>query len=154
MTNPRTGYPDGYLIYLIEQIDSGIRRPFEELLASRGITMACYTALTVLQYRPGITSSELARRSFVRAQTMAETVKWLATNGLVRREQAHGRQLALFITEQGLDRVQGLAAEVTLLELQMISGLDDGEPETLVRLLRTWRDALAAMSRDSRSAPA
>ena len=150
MTNPRTGYPDGYLIYLVKQLESGIRRPFEELVARHNITTAGYTALTVLQNRPGITSSELARRSFVRAQTMAETVTALTAAGLVRREKdpAHGRQILLHITEHGLARVGDLAAGITRLELQMIATLGGDEPAELVRLLRATRDALAELSRD------
>lgn len=154
MTNPRTGYPDGYLIYLVKQIESGMRRPFEELLAGHSLATAGYTALTVLQNRPGITSSELARRSFVRAQTMAETVTALTAAGLVRREKdpAHGRQILLFITDQGIARVAALADDVTRLESEMIAALTDGEPADLVRLLRSCRDALAIISRERASA--
>jgi DNA-binding MarR family transcriptional regulator len=147
MTNARTGYPDGYLIYLLKQIEMGVRRPFEELIAGHGITTAGYTALTVLQSRPGITSSELARRSFVRAQTMAETVTALSDAGLVRREKdpAHGRQLLLFITDLGIDRVATLAAEVVQLETHLLKRLGAEEPAELVRLLREVRDALVEL---------
>jgi DNA-binding MarR family transcriptional regulator len=144
MTNARTGYPDGYLIYLIKQIEMGMRRPLEELFAEHGISIAGYTALTVLQSRPGITSSELARRSFVRAQTMAETIATLGEAGLVRREKdpGHGRQILLFITDQGIERVATLADDVIQLETHMLERLEAGEPAELVRVLREVRDAL------------
>jgi len=152
MTNPRQGYPDGYLIYLVKQIELGLRRPFEELLAEQGISIAGYTALTVLQNRPGITSSELARRSFVRAQTMAETVTVLTESGLVRREKdpAHGRQILLFLTPAGIDRVVAIGPAVSRLESTMVAGLDDAEQTELVRALRACRDALAALPREDR----
>jgi len=155
MTNPRTGYPEGYLIYLVKQIEMGIRRPFEDLIAGYGISTAGYTALTVLQNRPGITSSELARRSFVRAQTMAETVTALTDAGLVRREKdpGHGRQILLHITGEGLERVADLSADVTSLESQMLENLTDNEPAELIRALRACRDALSMTSRDERPAP-
>jgi DNA-binding MarR family transcriptional regulator len=147
MTNPRTGYPDGYLIYLVKQVEMGARRPFEDLIAGHGISTAGYTALTVLQNRPGITSSELARRSFVRAQTMAETVAALAESGLVRREKdpGHGRQILLFITDLGLERVAALASEVADLESRMLARLPDGQPAEMLRALRLVRDALAEL---------
>lgn len=153
MTNPKTGYPDGYVIYLVKQVEMGMRRPFEELIAGHGITTPGYTALNVLQTRPGITSSELARRSFVRAQTMAETVAALAAAGLVRREKdpGHGRQILLFITPEGADRVAGIAADVTSLETRMMDGLADDEQAELVRALRVVRDALAVVSRSERA---
>jgi DNA-binding MarR family transcriptional regulator len=148
MTNPRTGYPDGYLIYLVKQVEMGVRRPFEELIGRYGISTAGYTALTVLQSRPGITSSELARRSFVRAQTMAETVAALADSGLVRREKdpAHGRQILLFITERGQERVADIAAGVTTFEAAMMSRLSGDEPAELTRILRAVRDALTEVA--------
>ena len=155
MTNPRTGYPDGYLIYLIKQIDSGLRRPFDELISGHGISTAGYTALNVLQNRPGITSSELARRSFVRAQTMAETVTALTEARLVRREKDpdHGRQLLLYITDEGRARVADLSSDVTRLESQMIEGLAGEEPAHLVHALRACRDALSTLPRDDRPTP-
>lgn len=144
MTNARTGYPEGYLIYLLKQIEMGVRRPFDELIAGHGISTAGYTALTVLQSRPGITSSELARRSFVRAQTMAETVTALSEAGLVRREKdpAHGRQILLSITDLGIERVASLADEVVELETHLLARLQADEPAELVRVLREVRDAL------------
>ncbi|WP_349897592.1 MarR family winged helix-turn-helix transcriptional regulator [Parafrigoribacterium soli] len=149
MTNPRTGYPEGYLIYLVKQVESGLRRPFDEYIAEQGISTGGYTALTVLQSRPGITSSELARRSFVRAQTMAETVTGLIDAGFVRREKdpGHGRQFLLYITELGTERVAALAPDVMRLESQMTQALGDGETVELVRVLRACRDALVELSR-------
>jgi DNA-binding MarR family transcriptional regulator len=149
MTNPRTGYPDGYLIYLVKQVEMGVRRPFEDLIAGHGISTAGYTALTVLQNRPGITSSELARRSFVRAQTMAETVAALSESGLVRREKDpdHGRQILLFITESGIERVAALASDVTTLEAHLLDSLAGDEPAILLRALRNVRDALVDLPR-------
>lgn len=149
MTNPRTGYPEGYLIYLVKQVESGLRRPFDEYIAEQGINTAGYTALTVLQSRPGITSSELARRSFVRAQTMAETVTALIESQFVRREKdpGHRRQFLLYITELGTERVTALAPHVMRLESQMTQALGDGETAELVRVLRACRDALVELSR-------
>jgi len=149
MPKALTGYPDGYLIYLVKQVEMGFRRPFEELVAGHGISTAGYTALTVLQSHPGITSSDLARRSFVRAQTMAETVAALGDEGLVRRESdpTHGRQILLFITQQGVDRVASLARDVIRLEAQMLDRMEADEPVELVRMLRTVRDALIELPR-------
>lgn len=153
MTNPRTGYPDGYFIYLVKQVEMGMRRPFEELIAQHGISTPGYTALNVLQLRPGITSSELARRSFVRAQTMAETIAALSAAGLVRREKDpdHGRQLLLFITDEGAATVAGIADEITRLETRMMGDLPDAEQAELLRALRVVREALAEISRGERA---
>jgi len=144
--------PDGYLIYLIKQVELGVRRPFEDRLARAGIGTPAYTALTVLQRRPGITSSELARRSFVRAQTMAETVNVLLDAGLVRREKdpAHGRQMLLFITAEGDARVAALRHDVRDLDAVMASALTAEQRDQLIHHLRACRDALARLAEEDR----
>ena len=153
MTDTAPRYPEGYLIYLVKQVELGIRRPFEELIAAHDISTAGYTALNVLQNRPGITSSELARRSFVRAQTMAETVSVLTEAGLVRREKdpAHGRQILLFLTDAGAARIAALGPEVSDLQAHITDGLDPAEQAELIRALRVCRDALARLTRDERA---
>jgi len=107
----------------------------------------------VLQNRPGITSSELARRSFVRAQTMAETIAALGEAGLVRREKDpdHGRQILLFNTESGAARVADIGAEIASLESRMMDGLGDDERVNLVLSLRAVRDALADLAKAQRA---
>jgi DNA-binding MarR family transcriptional regulator len=51
------------------------------------LTAHQYTALRVLERHPGITSAELARNLFVRAQTMAEMVTYVLGRGLISRER-------------------------------------------------------------------
>lgn len=137
--------PDGYLLYLIKQVEAGLRRPLDECLAREGISTPSYTALTVLQRRPGITSSELARRSFVRAQTMAETVNSLLAAGLVRREKdpTHGRQMLLFITPEGDARVAALRETIRDLDEVVAAALTPEQRAELVHHLRVVRDRLA-----------
>ena len=142
--------PEGYLVYLVKQVEAGMRRPFEKLFGEHGISLGGFTAINVLQNRPGITSSELARRSFVRAQTMAETVTGLVHAGLVRREKdpAHGRQILLFLTDAGGERIAALRPDVRALQERMTAGLDAAEEDDLVRALRTCRDALVRLAGD------
>jgi DNA-binding MarR family transcriptional regulator len=139
--------PDGYLIYLIKQVELGVRRPFEHVLAQHDMGVPVYTALSVLRRVPGITSSELARRSFVRPQTMAETVSVLVDSGWVRRERdpAHGRQMLLFITEAGEERARLMHSPVQELDRALSSALTADERAQLVRYLRACRDAMAAL---------
>ena len=135
---------DRGLIYLIKQLELGVRRPFLEAVSSHGMNFAQYTALTVLIRLPGLTSSELARRSFVRAQTMAETVAALVDGGLVRREPDpdHGRQILLYITAKGLDRINETVDDVRAVEDAMLRNLTDDEIEVFGSYLRSSRDAL------------
>ena len=135
---------DRGLIYLIKQLELGVRRPFMEVVRVHGMNFAQYTALTVLIRLPGLTSSELARRSFVRAQTMAETVTVLVEGGLVRREHDpdHGRQMLLYITDVGTARIGAMVDDVRAVEDDMLRDLTDDEVEQFTSYLRSCRNAL------------
>ncbi|NUL44354.1 MarR family transcriptional regulator [Cellulosimicrobium funkei] len=52
---------------------------------------------------PGVTSSELARRSFVRAQSMAGTLGPLVEQGLISRAPDPGNARRLLLDDQQLD---------------------------------------------------
>ncbi|WP_448808529.1 MarR family winged helix-turn-helix transcriptional regulator [Agromyces bauzanensis] len=135
---------DRGLIYLIKQVELGVRRPFMDVVNVHGMNFAQYTALTVLLRLPGLTSSELARRSFVRAQTMAETITVLIEGGLVRRERDpdHGRQMLLYITDAGIARIGAMADDVRAVEDDMLRDLSDEDVDRFRSYLRSCRNAL------------
>jgi len=139
MATPTVGFT-----YVIKQLELALRPRFMEACARGGLTAAQFTALTVLQRRPGTTSSELARRSFVRAQTMAATVDPLIAAGMVRRERdpAHGRRQLLFLTPAGEQMVARISPDVAAIEEEMLADLSPGEREQLGDLLRRCRLAL------------
>ena len=53
--------------------------------ADAGITALQYTSLTVLERHDGLSAAQLARDSFVTAQSIADVVRSLENRGLVRR---------------------------------------------------------------------
>jgi len=127
--------------YVIKQLELALRPRFLEACARGGLTGAQFTALTVLHRRPGTTSSELARRSFVRAQTMAAIVDPLMESGLVRREQdpSHRRRWLLFLTERGERVVARLSPDIAAIEEEMLGGLSEAERRQLADLLDRCR---------------
>jgi DNA-binding MarR family transcriptional regulator len=134
----------GRSVYVVKQLELALRPRFVAACAQAGMTAAQYTALTVLHRRPGITSSELARRSFVRAQTMAATIDPLLEAGLVQRQRdpLHGRRMLLSLTESGADTLARLDPQVAQVEELMLAGFTEDERATFERLLRRARRAL------------
>jgi len=132
------------IVYVVKQLELALRPRFLAACAEAGMTGAQYTALTVLERRPGITSSELARRSFVRAQTMAATIDPLLEAGLVRREPdpEHGRRMLLFLTEAGAAAIETLDPQVAGVEELMLADFDADERATFADLLRRARVSL------------
>ena len=64
--------PPPTLLYVIKQVELALRARLDEVLRPAELTVLQYTALTVLERHPNLTSAQLARNSFVTAQTMAE----------------------------------------------------------------------------------
>lgn len=132
--------------YVIKQLEAALRRRLTDVCTPAGFTAAQYTALSVLHARPGITSSELARRSFVRAQTMAATLDPLLERNYVRREQDrdHARRMALFLSDAGERVVATLAPEVERINETLVADLSPAERVAFGGYLHRVRRTLAA----------
>jgi DNA-binding MarR family transcriptional regulator len=121
------------LLYLIKQVELAVRQRLEEVASTQDLTALQYTALTVLERHPGMTSAALARNSFVRAQTMAEMITYLLERGLLTRERDpdNRRQYLLTLTRKGRTVVDRLRAPVAAIEEEMLQGLERDEVQAL-----------------------
>lgn len=132
------------LLYLIKQVELAIRARLETVTREVGLTVTQYTALTVLQRRPGLTSAELAKNSFVRAQSMSTVTTDLADSGLVSRtrDPAHHQRQLLTVTDNGQELLARLRPTVEWIERQMVSELAENDTDQLRQALQFCRFAL------------
>jgi DNA-binding MarR family transcriptional regulator len=123
--------------YLLKQVELAFRARLDTAVRPHGLTAVQYTALAELRRHPGLSSAQLARRSFVSAQAMQELVARLEQQGLVRRVPAeHNRRvLRTSLTERGEAILRESDREVDEIERDMLADLD---PEQV----RALRDAL------------
>jgi DNA-binding MarR family transcriptional regulator len=135
------------LLYLIKQVELAVRQELDEAVAAEDLTALQYTALTVLERHPGITSAELARSSFVRAQTMAEMITFLLRRGLVTRErdETNRRQYLLSLSDEGRKVLDSLFDTVADIESTMLEGFDRGQTEILRTYLLRCRQSLSGL---------
>lgn len=133
------------LLYVVKQVELAVRARLEEIVRPAGLTALQYTALTVLERHPDLTSAQLARDSFVTAQSMADMVVILVQRELIERHRdPHDkRRLVLALTPAGrrlLNRYRGQVAE---LETQMLAPLSARDAAQLRRGLLACRSALS-----------
>jgi DNA-binding MarR family transcriptional regulator len=133
------------LLYLMKQVELAVRARLDELVRPAGLTALQYTALTVLERHPDLTSAHLARNSFVTAQSMADMVTSLRAQGLIDRHQdpRDRRRLVLSLTEDGkllLDRIRQAVVD---LEAEMLGGLSTDQATDLRAALLSCREALS-----------
>jgi DNA-binding MarR family transcriptional regulator len=104
-----------------------------------GLTTLQYTALTVLQRHPGMSGSELSRRSFVSPQAGNGIVTHLKRKGLIERfPDAHNRRiLRMRLTRDGERVVAACEGWMDDLEKVMFAGLAQADVKALRRILDT-----------------
>lgn len=97
------GGAEASLVYVVGRVNQGIRREMRARLAELDLSVPEYTALSVLQARPGLSNAQLARRSLLAPQSMLEVLAKLESRDLVQREvdPAHSRILRAALTAEG-----------------------------------------------------
>jgi DNA-binding MarR family transcriptional regulator len=133
------------LLYLVKQVELAIRSRLDDLLRPDGLTALQYTALTVLERHADLSSAQLARNSFVAAQSMADMITTLEGRGLIERhrDRVDRRRLVVALTADGRGLLDRYRDRVTALEAQMLAGLSRAEISGLRRSLHTCRANLA-----------
>ncbi|MER7111053.1 MarR family winged helix-turn-helix transcriptional regulator [Streptomyces sp. NPDC000229] len=113
------------LLYLVKRTELVVRARLEELLKPAGITALQYTALTVLERHDGLSAAQLARDSFVTAQSMADMVRTLEGRGLIRREPnpRNRREKVVLLTDAGRGVLAEYAEPARRLEERMVRDL-------------------------------
>jgi DNA-binding MarR family transcriptional regulator len=141
----RPGQPEPKLLYLVKRVELAIRSHLDDLLRPAGLTALQYTALTVLERHPDLSSAQLARNSFVTAQSMADMVTTLEGRGLIERHRDHAdrRRLVVALTGAGRELLDRYRDQVDALEELMIAGLTKAQISSLRRSLHTCHANLA-----------
>jgi DNA-binding MarR family transcriptional regulator len=125
--------------YLIARAERAVRAPLDELTPTHRLSTPKYTALSVLQRRPGLSSAELARASFVTPQAMHPFVLSMESDGLIQRrpDPDNRRILRITLTRRGEAALRSCERDVDALEDRALRGLSVRDVDTLRRLLRT-----------------
>ena len=133
------------VLYLIKQVELAIRAQIDEVVGVHGLTALQYTSLTVLARHPGITSTQLARNSFVRIQTMAQHLASLEERNLIRRvrDPQMKRQVLVFLSEHGAKILGELADPRADIEHRAPADLSAADAKRLREQLSSIRISLS-----------
>jgi DNA-binding MarR family transcriptional regulator len=125
----KTTRADVRTTYLVKQLERAIHMRMDSMTRQFGLTPLQYTALTVLQRHPGMSSAQLARRSFVTAQAGNEMISVLTRKAFITRapSEANRRILAVSLTAKGEEVLASCDERMDKLEVQMLGPLDGRE---------------------------
>ncbi|WP_345817108.1 MarR family transcriptional regulator (plasmid) [Paraburkholderia sp. PREW-6R] len=137
---PRSRRSGLRLTYVIGSLDRALRRRMSDVLAPLGLTLAQFTALSVLETRGQASNAQLAERSFITPQSANEVMNAMASRGWVSREPdpMHGRIVLLQLTEQGRAVLRKGEQAVLAIERQMTEGVDADAAAALQEQLETF----------------
>ena len=130
--------------YLVKETSSVLRTAMEDVLRPMGMTITHYACLEQLSQRPGLSGSELARRTFVTRQSMNVLLHALERDGYVARpaDEAVGKVVPTHLTELGRRSLRQASEAVRAVELRMLSALSEAERAEAFRLLTTMARSL------------
>lgn len=129
------------LIYLVKSAEAASRAQMDRLLRGSGVTTMQYLTLGVLLEHSALSGAALARRTFVRPQSMHDTIRALEAKGYIQRTQptADRREKVVSITPAGVAKMRDLEPTVAAFDAALCNGLS-AEHEHLFRgMLRQVR---------------
>ncbi len=134
----------GRVGYELKRVQNLLRSRMDGELRGLGLTTPQYAALGVLRDFPGISGAELARRSFVTAQTMNQILSKLENAGLIEKRQhpEHGRVLQTYLAPEGESLVDRAHGVVEGIEEAMVEPLGESDRTKLLDMLRSCADNL------------
>jgi DNA-binding MarR family transcriptional regulator len=132
--------------YLVKWVERGLRSELDTALSAYGLTTPEYTALSVLHDRDGLSSAQLARRTFVTPQAMNQLVIALERRGLVERrpDADHRRVLRTSLSRSGRTLVSRCDRAARDVERRLLSGLSRAEADQLQHALSSCISALGS----------
>jgi DNA-binding MarR family transcriptional regulator len=126
--------------YAIARLHNLVFASVSEVAARHGLTALQFTTLSVLN-RHGVplSSSQLARRSFMTPQAMHEVTHRLEDEGLIERNAhpSHGRKLPASLTPKGRRILALCEAAVAAFEATMLKGFTKAERVTFLNMVKT-----------------
>jgi DNA-binding MarR family transcriptional regulator len=130
--------PVAQIPYLLKQAVHVMQRGTDAKLRDLGLNTAKYVVLRLLHERPGLSSAQLARRSFLSPQTMNSMVMNLEQIGLVTREQhpENARISLTRLTAAGEAAVSSGRAVVDEYARGMLQNIAPEEQALFVSMLR------------------
>jgi len=124
--------------YAVGNLDRSLRRSLVAILRPFALTVAEYTALSLISRRDGYSNAELARRSFVSPQAMHEMISSLENRGFLERasSESHRSMRHTHLSERGRELLDQCNVAVDEMEEVMLAGVSPQQRAEIIAILR------------------
>jgi DNA-binding MarR family transcriptional regulator len=146
---------DRYFVGLaLKRAQHELRLAINAELASMDTNVSQLNVLFFIRQNPGVSSADLARLSFLTAQTLGQQVIQMEKRGLVKREPGEGRKIRHSLTKAGEKLLDAGMAKVREVDTRVLSDFDDDAVATLLDAFQTIaRRATESRAHTKRFAP-
>jgi DNA-binding MarR family transcriptional regulator len=147
--------PEPGISYAIARLEHLVLASVSEIAARHDLTALQFTTLSVLnRHGAPLSSSQLARRSFMTAQSMHEVIHRLEQAGLIKRNPHpnHGRKRPASLTAKGRRVVHTCEAAVADFETQMLRGFSRADRGRFLVMIKSAVRNLGGGFHDSKTA--
>lgn len=129
------------LIYLLKSAEAASRARMDALLRESNVTTMQYLILGVLLEHKALSGAALARRSFMRPQSMQDIIRALENKGYITRRSVvdDRRERVISITSDGISLMRGLEPRIAAFDAALCEELTPAEDQQLRGLLRQVR---------------
>jgi DNA-binding MarR family transcriptional regulator len=129
--------------YLVNQLARQFAQRLERRLAVHGVALGQFPLLLVLWEEEGLTQSEIARRLTFEQPTVANTLKRMLRDGLVKTTRApnNRKQVLIFLTEKGHHLRERLTAEARAVNAEAATALTSEEMDGLQKVIKKLSEA-------------
>jgi DNA-binding MarR family transcriptional regulator len=143
-TAPQIEAAEPRVAYMVGRLERVLRKRITATLLPLKLSVAQYTALSVIRRHGESSNADLATRAFITPQAMNEIVQVLEQRKLVTRrpDPSHGRIVNLMLTKRGLEVLSECDAAVRRLEQTMLARLTASQREDLRDTLLACAQAL------------
>lgn len=137
--------------YVLKQAQMALHTAMDAALRPHGLTVSQYSCLELLSRNPGQTNAQLARGTFVTAQSMNDVLRGLQRRGLVARPAtaASGRSRPTRLTARGEQAVEKARAA-----LEPVQRLMDAVADEHAQLLAGLRSVITVLEDEREPGPA
>jgi DNA-binding MarR family transcriptional regulator len=146
---------DRYFVGLaLKRAQHELRLAINAELASMNTNISQLNVLFFIRRHPGVSSADLARLSFLTAQTLGQQVIQMQKRGLVKREPGEGRKIRHSLTKAGEKLLAAGMEKVREVDTHVLSDFDDDAVATLLDAFQTIeRRAAESRAQSRRRAP-
>lgn len=142
--------------YAIARLHQMVFALVSERAAQHGLTALQFTTLSVLNRNGSpLSNSQLARRSFMTAQSMHEVIHRLERDGLIARtpHPNHGRKLPATLTAKGSRILAACEAGVSEFEATMLKGFTKAQRSSFLEMVKAAVQNLREVAGESAAVP-